>query len=219
MQVLHINFSSGEKIYADSGKLLSKSEDIKMTPRLVGGIIGAVERKFTGASGMLTEFETNAAGNLSLSGVLPGKVKEIELGEGEAFVAEHFAFLAAEESVKFSMQTVGMGAAFLGGSGLLLQKFVGPGTVFIHVVGDIIEYDLDGTKSLEVDPGHLAGFDAPLKYNVKFVDNIRTAMFGGVGLFLAKFTGSGRVILHSVSRYKLSAELYLEGQQAMKNKK
>lgn len=212
MQVLDISLGPGEKIYSDSGKLVSKSENVVMTPRLVGGIMGALMRKATGATGMLTEFKAEEdAGDVSVAGVMPGKIKVIELGEGESFVAEHYAFLAAEDSVNFTMQTVGLGAAFFGGAGLILQKLQGPGRVFIHVVGDIIEYELDGTRSLEVDPGHLAGFDSTLNYSVRFVDNIKTAMFGGVGLFLAKFTGKGHVILHSVSRFKLSSEIYLQG--------
>ncbi len=214
MQAARIVLGPGEKIYADSGKLLSKTENVVMTPRLVGGLIGAIERKITGATAMLTEFSSKGGdGVVSVAGVMPGKVKAIQLVEGEVFVAEHYAFLAADSSVKFSIETVSLGAAFFGGAGLVLQKFVGPGTVLIHVVGDIIEHKLDGTKSLEVDPGHIAGFDGTLQYKITFVDNIRTAMFGGVGLFLAKFTGSGRVVLHSVSRFKLSSEIYLQGLQ------
>jgi uncharacterized protein (AIM24 family) len=48
MQSLDIELESGEKVYGDSGKLLGKSENIIMTPRLVGGIIGFIERKITG---------------------------------------------------------------------------------------------------------------------------------------------------------------------------
>lgn len=218
MQVLDISLSPGEKIYADSGKLVSKSEGVVMTPRLVGGIINAIERKVTGATGMLTVFDSpEGIGSVSLAGVFPGKIKQIVLGEGEVFVSEDYAFLAAQDTVKFTLQTVGFGAAFFGQAGIVLQKFVGPGSVFIHVVGDIVEYDLDG-GSLEVDPGHIAGFDGGLKYKITFVDNIRTAMFGGVGLFLAKFTGSGRVILHSVSRRKLASEIYLQGSQETKKR-
>ena len=44
-------------------------------------------------------------------------------------------------------------------------------------------------------------------------------MFGGVGLFLAKFEGNGKVVAHSVSRYKLSSELYLQGREDTKNNK
>ncbi|MGC8662220.1 MAG: TIGR00266 family protein [Candidatus Micrarchaeia archaeon] len=218
MQTLDVELASGEKIYGDSGKLVSKSENVIMMPRLVGGVIGAVERKITGATAMLTEFTPKTlSGIVSLSGVMPGKIKAIELGEGEAFIAEHYAFLAAQDSVKFTIQTVSLGAAFFGGAGLILQKFEGPGMVFIHTVGDLIEYKLDGTRGLEVDPGHIAGFDATLEYKIGFVDNIRTAMFGGVGLFLAKFSGNGRVILHSVSRFKFSSEIFISGYQQNKD--
>ena len=72
-------------------------------------------------------------------------------------------------------------------------------------------HTLDGTTPLEVDPRHIAGFDEGIDYKITFVDNIKSALFGGIGLFLAKFEGKGRVITHSVSRYKLSSEIYQEG--------
>ncbi|MEM3254953.1 MAG: TIGR00266 family protein [Candidatus Micrarchaeaceae archaeon] len=212
MQSLRISLQNGEKIYSDSGKLLSKTETVKMTPRVVGGIIGVIERKMTGATGLLTEFlSTGDDDVVSVAGVFPGKIKAITLTDGQEFIAEHYAFLAAEDTVKFTMQTVSLGAAFFGGAGLILQKFVGPGKVFIHTVGDTIEHVLDGSRRLEVDPGHIAGFDASLQYKIRFVDNIRTAMFGGVGLFLATFSGTGTVIMHSISRFKMSSEIYLSG--------
>ncbi len=220
MQALDISIGEGEAVYSDSGKLVSKSDNVIMTPRLVGGVIGAIERKITGATGMITEFRSSSdQGTIAVAGIMPGKIKVVELKDGETFIAEHYSFLAAEESVKFTMQTVGLGAAFFGGAGLVLQKFTGPGKVFIHVSGDIIEYDLDGTRDLEVDPGHIAGFSGTLEYKIKFVDNIRTAMFGGVGLFLARFTGTGNIVLHSVSRYKLSSEIFLEGKEQTKSSK
>ena len=219
MQALEIELDEGEKIYSDSGKLVSKTEGVVMTPRLVGGIMGAITRGATGATGMLTEFKSNkGVGDVALAGTMPGKIVPIELKEGDQFVAEHYAFIAAEDSVKFTMQTVSLASALMGGAGLVLQKFVGPGTVFIHVIGDVIEYKLDGSESVEVDPGHLAGFDATLSYNVKLVDNVKTMMFGGLGLFLATFKGKGRVLLHSVSRYKLAMEMFSVGMAQAKKK-
>ena len=215
MQSLKITLDNGEKIYSDSGKLVFKSMNITMTPKIAGGIVKAIMRKATGATAMLTEFASSGNGEVvSVAGVFPGKIKMLELDEGEVFIAEDHAFLAAHESVDFSIQMVSLGAAFFGGAGLVLQRFTGPGTVFIHVVGDIIEYDLDGSKSIEVDPYHIAGFTGGLSYNIRFVDNLRTAVFGGVGIFLATFKGSGKLILHSVSRAKLSSEIYIAGQQA-----
>jgi len=220
MQSLAIRLEDGEAIYSDSGKVISKSALIKMEPKLAGGVIGAIERKFTGASGFLTEFKANGgSGLLNLAGVMPGKIYVVNLNEGEQFIAEHYAFIAAQESVKFSIETVGIGAAFFGGAGLILQRFVGPGAVFIHVAGDVIEYNVTDNDPLEIDPGHIAGFESSLKYKITFVDNIKTAMFGGVGLFLAKFEGNGKVVAHSVSRYKLSSEIYLQGREDTKNSK
>lgn len=219
MQAVRISLDVGEKIYSDSGKLVSKSKSVVMEPRLVGGIVGAIERKVTGATGFLTEFVAKGEpGHITVAGVLPGKIYQLTLNEGEDFIAEHYAFIAADETVKFTMQTVGIGGAFFGGAGLILQKFVGPGNVFLHITGDIVEYNVTEDNPLEIDPGHIAGFDSNLKYKITFVDNIRTAMFGGVGLFLAKFEGNGRVVAHSVSRLKMASELYLQGKESAKGK-
>ncbi|EQD55643.1 protein containing DUF124 [mine drainage metagenome] len=219
MQAVRISLDPGEKVYSDSGKLVSKSKSIVMEPRLVGGLVGAIERKVTGATGFLTEFVAkDAAGTMTVSGVLPGKIYQLALGEGEDFIAEHYAFIAADETVKFTMQTVGIGGAFFGGAGLILQKFVGPGNVFLHITGDVVEYNVTDDNPLEIDPGHIAGFDSSLKYKITFVDNIRTAMFGGVGLFLAKFEGNGKVVAHSVSRLKMASEIYLQGKLDTGNK-
>ncbi|MCL5089790.1 MAG: TIGR00266 family protein [Candidatus Marsarchaeota archaeon] len=221
MQSLNVVLNEGESMYADAGKLIGKDQNVKMVPRLRGGIIGAIERKAGGASAFVTNFQVENGtgnGNVMFSGTIPGKIFPIELKEGEDFVAEDQAFLAAEDSVKFTIQTVRISAALFGGAGFILQKFVGPGYVFLHVAGNIVTYNLDGTKPLEIDPRHIAGFDSSLDYKITFVDNVRSAVFGGIGIFLAKFTGKGRVIAHTVSRYKLSSEIYQEGLEQSQQK-
>ena len=213
-QILSVVLKAGEKIYADPGKLVGKSASIRMTPKMTGGIMQAISRKMAGTAMMLTEFEAvGEPGILSLAGVLPGKVEAITLGDGEQFVAEHFAFLAAEGNINFTVEAVSIGAAFFGGAGLILQRFKGPGTIFIQVVGDTIEYELDGTKDMEVDPGHIAGFDSALTYHIRFIDNIRSILFAKEGIFLATFKGKGKLMLHSVSRFKLSSTIFKEGEE------
>ncbi len=219
MQSLKIDLEPGERVFGDSGTLISKSDSVIMTPRMQGGIGGMFARKMTGATGLLTEFSAkDMAGHVSMGGIYPGKVFAVELADAETFVAEQKAFLAAEDSVKFTIQVMGLGAMWFGGEGIVMQKFVGPGKIFIHIVGDIIEYDVTEENPIEVDPGHVAGFDGTLQYKVTFVDNVRTALFGGVGLFLATFTGKGRVITHSVSRMKLATQIVLDAASAKKNK-
>lgn len=214
MQALKLTLSEGDVIYADAGKLVSKHANVKMVPRMKGGLLGAIERKMVGVSAFVTDFSIepgSGQGVVTLAGIMPGKVFPIELKEGEEFIAEDKSFLAATDSVAFSIEPVNIGAALFGGAGFILQRFKGPGTVFLHVTGSVVVHTLDGTTPLEVDPRHIAGFDAGLTYKITFVDNIKSAMFAGVGLFLAKFEGKGRVLTHTVSRYKLSNEIYLEG--------
>ncbi len=219
LQSLKIDLDENEAVYADSGTLVSKDETVIMNPKAVGGLVGMLERKASGATALLTEFRArNGPGHMQVAGIFPGKIVPIDLGPNGRFISEHGAFLLAEESVKFTMHITNLGGGLFGGTGFILQEFTGPGRVYIHVVGDMIEHDLDGTTAVEVDPHHVAGFDATLSYKIRFVDNIRTAMFGGVGLFLATYTGKGRLITQTISRYKLAAEIYAEGQQAMKGK-
>jgi uncharacterized protein (TIGR00266 family) len=216
-QVINFDLKPGERIFGDSGTLVSKSDSVVMTPRMAGGIGGMFARKMTGATGLLTEFSARGEeGHVSLSGVYPGKVFYVDLDEGQTFIAEQASFIAAEDSVRYTIQIMGLGAMWFGKSGLAMQKFQGPGMVFIHVMGDIVEYVVTEDNPVEVDPGHVAGFDGTLSFHVTFVDNIRTAMFGGVGLFLATFKGRGRIITHSMSRMKFSAQVLLDAQSQKK---
>ncbi len=219
MQSLRVDMDQGEAVYADSGTLVSKDETVVMTPRVVGGLIGMIERKATGATALLTEFRAlNGPGHMQVADIFPGKIVAIDIPQGGKFSAERRAFLVAEESVKFDIHVTNLSGGMFGGTGFVLQEFSGPGRIYIHAVGDVMEHNLDGTKAVEVDPTHITGFDSTLSYKIRFVDNIKTAMFGGIGLFLATFTGKGRLITQTSSRYKLSAEIYTQGQQTLKGK-
>jgi uncharacterized protein (AIM24 family) len=58
-----------------------------------------------------------------------------------------------------------------------------------------------------VQTGHLVAFEPSVNYDVQLVGNIRTAIFGGEGLFLTTLTGPGRVILQSMTLERLRHEL------------
>ncbi|MGC2656795.1 MAG: AIM24 family protein, partial [Bryobacteraceae bacterium] len=58
-----------------------------------------------------------------------------------------------------------------------------------------------------VQTGHLVAFEPTVSYDIQMVGGIRTAIFGGEGLFLATLTGPGRVILQSMTLERLRHEL------------
>ena len=204
MQILNINLNAGEKIYIDAGKMASKTDNVSLNAKWAGGagFLKGIKMAFAGSSSFLLEGTAESDnGQIALAGVIPGKVKVIELKEGESVYVEHFAFLATTDPTKIDVKASIRGA--LGGAGLFLEKFDGPCVVFIHVSGDIVEYDLDAGSVLNVDPGHVATFDGNMQIQFTKVGNLKTELVSGEGLWLAKFAGPGKVVLHSVSRFAL----------------
>jgi uncharacterized protein (AIM24 family) len=123
-------------------------------------------------------------------------------------MAQRDAFLFAQPTVQLSIALVKkLGVGFFGGEGFILQKFTGPGAVFIHAGGDLVEFDLKAGESLQVDTGCIVSFDETVDYDIQFVGGIKTAMFGGEGLFLATLTGPGHVVIQSMTLHKLRREL------------
>lgn len=200
MQTLAVNLKKGDTFYANPGHFVKKDNSITMSARSVGGATGGLVRAFTGTGIFLAEFSADNDGDVSLAGILPGKVIAFELKAGEEILVEHFAYLASDTG-NVEIETVSLGAAFFGGAGLFLQKHKGPGKVFVHVIGGAIETDLDGKKEVQIEPGHLAAFQPSLEYDIKYVGNLRAAILGGAGLFFANFTGKGKIICHSTSRF------------------
>ncbi len=100
-----------------------------------------------------------------------------------------------------------LGAGFFGGEGFILERLTGPGKVFIHGGGDFVEFSLNMGQTLQVNTGCIVAFDESVSYDIQMVGGIKTAIFGGEGLFLATLTGPGRVIVQSMTLEKLRREL------------
>jgi uncharacterized protein (AIM24 family) len=117
-------------------------------------------------------------------------------------------FLFAQSSVTLDIAMVRrLGAGLLGGEGFILQKLTGPGLVFVHAGGDHVDFTLAPGEMLQVQTGHLVAFEPSVNYDIQMVGSIRTAIFGGEGLFLTTLTGPGRVILQSMTLERLRHEL------------
>jgi len=90
---------------------------------------------------------------------------------------------------------------------LIFEKFTGPGTVFIHGGGDFYSVQLKENEKIQLDTGCIVGFDETVDYNVEFVKDIKTAIFGGEGIFLATLKGPGKIILQSMTLARLRREI------------
>ncbi len=213
LQVVRVRLTPGQELYAEAGKMLYKTPSVSWETRMSGNsigqkLLGALKRKVMGESLFLTYFRANAAGEVGFAGSYPGRIQPFDLRAGQSILVQRDSFLAAQTGVSLNIAfTKKLGVGFFGGEGFILEKLTGPGTVFIHGGGDFIEFDLKPGEMLQVDTGCIVAFDESVSYDIQFVGGIKTAIFGGEGLFLATLTGPGRAIVQSMTLEKLRREL------------
>ena len=75
---------------------------------------------------------------------------------------------------------------------------------FIHAGGTLKERTLEPGETLRVDTGCIVGFQPSVSYDIKFVGGIKSALFGGEGLFFATLRGPGRIWLQSLPFSRLA---------------
>jgi uncharacterized protein (AIM24 family) len=63
-------------------------------------------------------------------------------------------------------------------------------------------------ETLRVDTGCLVALQPSVEYDIQFVGGIKTALFGGEGLFFATLTGPGRVWLQSLPFSRMADRIY-----------
>lgn len=213
LQVIRIRLKPGQEIYAEAGKMIYKQSQVVWETRMSGDTLGekiwgAFKRKLMGESLFLTYFHSSTPGEIGFAGTYPGKIQVFELRAGQSVFVQRDSFLVAQSSTQLNIAFVKrLGAGFFGGEGFILEKLTGPGAVFIHAGGDFIEFNLGAGETLQVDTGCIVAFDEGVTYDIQMVGGIKTAMFGGEGLFLATLTGPGRVIIQSMTLEKMRREL------------
>ena len=213
LQVIRIRLRPGQELYAEAGKMLYKQPQVMWETRMSGESIGekiwgAFKRKLMGESLFLTYFHSSTPGEVGFAGSYPGRIQAFELAAGQSVMVQRDSFLVAQSTAQLNIAFVKkLGAGFFGGEGFILEKITGPGVVFIHAGGDFVEFTLAAGETLQVDTGSIVAFDEGVNYDIQLVGGIKTALFGGEGLFLATLTGPGRVIVQSMTLAKMRREL------------
>jgi uncharacterized protein (AIM24 family) len=136
----------------------------------------------------------------------PGKIQTIDLRKwGGTIIAQKDAFLCGARGVDVSIAfSKRIGAGFFGGEGFILEKLTGDGLVFLHASGTLAEMDLKPGEVLRVDTGCLVALQPSVDYDIQMVPGIKTALFGGEGLFFVQLTGPGHVILQTLPFSRLA---------------
>lgn len=206
MQAVILSMTAGDEVRAEAGAMTFMTDGIDMDARMQGGILGGLKRKIlAGESLFLTFFRCSvASARVAFSGPYPGKIIRFPL-QNSAVLCQRDSFLCATGEIDINIAfTKRLGAGFFGGEGFILQRLEGNGDVFVHSGGAIIPMELTAGERLRVDTGCLVAFDPSVEYDIEFVGGIKTAIFGGEGLFFATMTGPGRVWIQTLPFSRLA---------------
>jgi uncharacterized protein (AIM24 family) len=135
-----------------------------------------------------------------------------EIG-GEVW-AQKDSFLCAAKGVSVGIafnRKIGVG--LFGGEGFIMQRLQGDGWAFLHAGGTIIEKQLAPGELLRVDTGCIVGFQPNVQFDIQYVGKVKTALFGGEGLFFATLRGPGRIWLQSLPFSRLANRVYAAAPQ------
>jgi uncharacterized protein (TIGR00266 family) len=177
----------------------------------MGALLGAGKRLLTGESLFMTVFQNQGSGKrkVAFGAPYPGKIIPVHLAEiGGDLLAQKDSFLCAAKGVSIGIAlTKRLGTGFFGGEGFILERLQGDGLAFIHAGGTILQRDLKPGESLRVDTGCIVAFQPSVSYDIQFVGNVKSALFGGEGLFFATLRGPGRVWLQSLPLSRLAGRI------------
>jgi uncharacterized protein (TIGR00266 family) len=221
MQFVEVELDPNEAVVAEAGGMMFMEDSIQMetifgdgsqqSSGLMGALLGAGKRLLTGESLFMTVFKNTGAGKkkVAFGAPYPGKIIPIHLKElGGELLAQKDSFLCAAKGVSVGIAfTKRLGAGFFGGEGFILERLQGDGFLFVHAGGTIYQRELKAGETLRVDTGCLVAFQPSVEYDIQYVGNIKSAFFGGEGLFFATLRGPGQVWLQSLPLSRLAGRI------------
>ena len=227
MQFVEVELDPGEAAIGEAGSMMFMDAGIRMDTvfgdasaaqgGVFGKLLGAGKRLVTGES-LFTTVYTNAASakqRVAFAAPYPGKIVPMDLRRlGGTLICQKDAFLCAARGVAlgiFFQKRLSVG--FFGGEGFIMQRLDGDGLAFVHAGGTVVERELQAGETLFVDTGCIVALTPSVAFEVQYVGKIKTALFGGEGLFFAKVTGPGTVWLQSLPFSRLASRIFAAAPQ------
>lgn len=217
MQAVIVTLDPGETVVAEAGAMMYMQDDITMNTTLdasgkggglMGRLMSGAKRALAGDSFFVTTFTNDGRKrrDVAFAAPYPGKILPVDLTQWRGrVIAQKDAFLCAAFGVEISIAfNRRIGAGFFGGEGFILQRIEGDGLAFLHASGTLTELTLAAGESLRVDTGCLVAMEESVDYDIQMVPGVKTALFGGEGLFFVRLAGPGRVVLQTLPFSRLA---------------
>jgi uncharacterized protein (TIGR00266 family) len=212
MQFVEIELDPNEAAVAEAGGMMYMDDGIEMetifgdgsqaNSGFLGALMGAGKRLLTGESLFMTVFQNRGLGKkrVAFGAPYPGKIIPVKLTDvGGELIAQKDSFLCAAKGVSVGIAfNKKIGAGLFGGEGFIMQRLNGDGWAFLNAGGNIYERVLEPGELLRVDTGCIVAFAPSVAFDIQFVGKIKSAIFGGEGLFFATLRGPGKIWLQSL---------------------
>jgi uncharacterized protein (TIGR00266 family) len=218
MQFVEVELDPNEATVAEAGGMMYMDDGIEMETifgdgsqqqsGFMGALMGAGKRLLTGESLFMTVFHNRSSQKkkVAFGAPYPGKIIAIHLSEvGGELVAQKDSFLAAAKGVSIGIafqRKIGVG--LFGGEGFIMQRLQGDGWAFVHAGGTLHERTLASGELVRVDTGCIVALQPSVNYDIQYVGKIKSALFGGEGLFFATLRGPGKIWLQSLPLSRLA---------------
>jgi uncharacterized protein (TIGR00266 family) len=227
MQFVEVELDPGEAAIGEAGSMMFMDAGIAMDTvfgdasaqqgGLFGKLLGAGKRLITGESLFTTVYSNQARGKqrVAFAAPYPGKILPMDLRAlGGTLVCQKDAFLCAARGVSLGIAFQRrLSVGFFGGEGFIMQRLDGDGLAFVHAGGTVLKRELQPGQTLLVDTGCVVAYTQQVDFEIQYVGKVKTALFGGEGLFLAKMTGPGTVWLQSLPFSRLASRVFAAAPQ------
>jgi uncharacterized protein (TIGR00266 family) len=227
MQFVEVELDPGEAAIGEAGSMMFMDAGISMdtvfgdggaqTGGFFGKLLGAGKRLVTGESLFTTVYSnvSTLKQRVAFAAPYPGKILPMDLRQlGGTLICQKDAFLCAARGVSLGIhfqQKLSVG--FFGGEGFIMQRLDGDGLAFVHAGGTVVRRELAAGQTLLVDTGCLVAMTPQVNFEIQFVGKVKTALFGGEGLFFAKVSGPGTVWLQSLPFSRLASRVFAAAPQ------
>jgi uncharacterized protein (TIGR00266 family) len=213
MQYVEIELDPGEAVVAEAGGMMFMEDGIEMETifgdgssqqksGFLGAVMGAGKRLLTGESLFMTVFLNRGTGKkkIAFGAPYPGKIVPVHLAElGGELVAQKDSFLVAAKGISLGIAFQRkLGVGLFGGEGFIMQRLQGNGWAFVHAGGTLMERTLGPGELLRIDTGCIVALQPSVNYEIEYVGKVKSALFGGEGLFFATLRGPGKIWLQSL---------------------
>lgn len=227
MQYVEVELDPGEAAIGEAGAMMYMQDGIQMDTvfgdgsqqgGFFGKVLGAGKRLLTGEGLFTTIFHNEGRGKrrVAFAAPYPGKIIPVHLSAiGGTLICQKDSFLCAAKGVALGIAfQKRLGVGLFGGEGFIMQKLEGDGLAFVHAGGTLKELVLAPGESLRVDTGCIVAFQPTVDFDIKYVGKVKSAIFGGEGLFFATLTGPGKVWLQSLPLSRLANRIILSAPAA-----